>query len=133
MNRSLLICSSLVSAGLLSACIELPSQPTVAVMPAPYKPMEVFQGDDLTCRGYAQHQVSVDGNGNNGYQSEAYLQYRYNLTYEQCMYSKGNQVSNFSAPSAVPPPPGTPPPAAAAMPPPPSMAPPLAPPPPPHS
>jgi hypothetical protein len=126
-----MICCGVLSAGLLSACVELPSQPTVAVMPAPYKPMEVFQGDDVTCRGYAQHQVSVDSGGNTGYQSEGYLQYRYNLTYEQCMYSKGNQVSNFSAPASVPPPPGMPP-ATAGMPPAPP-SPPMAPPPPPHS
>lgn len=124
MNRSFVICCSVLSAGLLSACVELPSQPTVAVMPAPYKPIEVFQGDDISCRGYAQHQVAADSNGNSGYQSEGYLQYRYNLTYEQCMYSKGNQVSNFSAPASVPPPPGMPPAAAGTPPPAPPMAPP---------
>jgi len=42
---------------LLGACAEVPTRPTVAVMPAPYKPFEVFQADDQVCRGYAQQQV----------------------------------------------------------------------------
>jgi hypothetical protein len=41
-------------------------------------------------------------------------QQRYNAAFEQCMYSKGNQVPGYYAPPAYspppPPPPGTPPP-----------------------
>jgi hypothetical protein len=42
---------------LLGACASVPTGPTVAVMPAPAKPFEVFQNDDLLCRGYAQQQI----------------------------------------------------------------------------
>jgi len=41
----------------LGACSTLPSGPSVAVMPAPNKPFEVFQSDDLVCRNYALGQV----------------------------------------------------------------------------
>jgi len=153
MNRLLLICCGLAAAVLLSACVEVPYEPTVAVMPAPYKPFEVFQSEDQICRGYAAQQIGGQRAGaatNNGTatgavagaalgaasgaaigqsgaaagvgagvgllagaavgsdygnRSAGYLQYRYNLTYEQCMYSKGNQVPNFAAPSSIPPPP----------------------------
>ncbi|MHB8622776.1 MAG: hypothetical protein ACYC9J_03780 [Sulfuricaulis sp.] len=39
------------------------------------------------------------------------LQYRYNLAYAQCMYSKGNQVPGYAAPAqySLPPPPPPPP------------------------
>jgi hypothetical protein len=47
----------LLLAGALAACVEVPTQPTIAVMPAPYKPFEVFQADDQMCRGYAAQQV----------------------------------------------------------------------------
>ncbi|MDB5986376.1 MAG: glycine zipper family protein [Nevskia sp.] len=153
MNRPLLICCSLAAAGLLSACVEMPYEPTVAVMPAPYKPFEVFQAEDQMCRGYAQQQIGGQQAGaaaNNdtatgavagaaigaasgaaigqsgaaagvgagigllagaavgndyGNRSAGYLQYRYNLTYQQCMYSKGNQVPNFAPPASMSPPP----------------------------
>ena len=53
--------------------------------------------------------------GANADMSNAGLQRRYNVAFEQCMYAKGNQVPGFSAPAAYyppppPPPPGTPPP-----------------------
>lgn len=57
MTRSHIICLGAAAALLLSACAEVPSQPSVAVMPAPGKPIEVFQSEDQQCRGYAQSQV----------------------------------------------------------------------------
>lgn len=53
--RLLLIC--LVPAG-LSACAAIPQGPTLAVLPSPNKPFEVFQGDDLACRSLAASAVS---------------------------------------------------------------------------
>jgi hypothetical protein len=41
----------------LSACAAEPLGPTVAVMPAPGKPFDVFQGDQAACKGYASQQV----------------------------------------------------------------------------
>ena len=106
--------AALIGAALLGACVELPNAPTVPVMPSPYKPFEVFQADDQVCRGFAYQQI---GGGPNGTTSSTYdsrysyygLQYQYNLAYQQCMYSRGNQISGFSAPTSSPeaPPPGT--------------------------
>jgi hypothetical protein len=42
---------------LLSACASEPMGPTVAVMPAPNKPFDVFQGDQAVCRQFASSQV----------------------------------------------------------------------------
>ena len=50
------------------------------------------------------------------------LQHRYDIAYQQCMYSKGNQVPGYSAQSYSPPPPPsshTPPPPPPGLPPPP--------------
>lgn len=56
-HKSLLLA---ISAATLSACVSIPNAPTVAVMPAPNKPMEVFQQDDFACRNYAQQTVGVN-------------------------------------------------------------------------
>jgi uncharacterized protein YcfJ len=47
---------------LASACAAPPMGPTIAVMPPPNKPMELFQHDSSDCQGYAQGIVkaSVD-------------------------------------------------------------------------
>src|SRR5581483_9487200 len=50
---------TLGAALLLGACAEVPTEPSVAVMPAPNKPIEVFQAEDQQCRGYAQQQVGA--------------------------------------------------------------------------
>jgi hypothetical protein len=42
---------------LLSACASEPMGPTVAVMPAPGKPFDVFQGDQAVCKQFASDQV----------------------------------------------------------------------------
>jgi len=110
--------AALIGAALLGACVELPNAPTVPVMPSPYKPFEVFQADDQVCRGFAYQQI---GGGPNGTTSSSYddrysyygLQYQYNIAYQQCMYSRGNQISGFSAPTS---PPGPPPAASAPAP-----------------
>ena len=58
------------------------------------------------------------------------VQQRYNMAYEQCMYSHGNQVPGFAAPGPMAEPPPPPPPPRYAPPPPPSAYPPPPPPPP---
>ncbi len=45
----------LVAAG----CATVPTGPTVAVMPAPGKPFDLFQAEDVTCRQYAQQQIGA--------------------------------------------------------------------------
>jgi uncharacterized protein YcfJ len=52
-----LACSAAFLAA-LSGCVQPPLGPTVAVMPAPNKPFEVFQGDMAACRQYADGQVA---------------------------------------------------------------------------
>ncbi|HBK04242.1 MAG TPA: glycine zipper family protein [Acetobacteraceae bacterium] len=47
----------LVPVLLLSACASEPMGPTVAVMPAPNKPFDVFQGDQAICKQFAGDQV----------------------------------------------------------------------------
>jgi hypothetical protein len=42
---------------LVSACASEPMGPTVAVMPAPGKPFDVFQGDQALCKQYASNEV----------------------------------------------------------------------------
>jgi hypothetical protein len=57
------LCLLLATSTMLGGCVAMPTQPTVAVMPAPYKPFEVFQGDDQQCRGYAQQQIGGQTTG----------------------------------------------------------------------
>lgn len=48
------------AAGLLVAlagCAHTPSGPTVMVMPAPYKPFELFMADDAVCRDFARGRI----------------------------------------------------------------------------
>jgi uncharacterized protein YcfJ len=45
-------------AALLAGCATQPMGPTVAVMPAPNKPFEVFQQDQAVCKQYADQQVA---------------------------------------------------------------------------
>jgi uncharacterized protein YcfJ len=47
---------------LLAGCASIPAGPTVAVMPAPGKPFEVFQADDAICRQFAQQQLGTNPN-----------------------------------------------------------------------
>lgn len=52
--------------------------------------------------------------GSSGGDSRMTMQHRYDIAYQQCMYSKGNQVPGYTAPSYTPPPPPTTPPATTA-------------------
>jgi hypothetical protein len=49
----------LVAAGLaaLAGCVQMPTAPAVRVMPAPYKPFDLFVADDTFCRQFAQGQI----------------------------------------------------------------------------
>ena len=133
---------------LVGACTTPPLGPTVAVMPAPGKPFDVFQADQAICRQFADSQVAGGAQQANNQQvgtavvgtllgaglgaaigggrgaaigagsgalagtvvgagpanqAQGSLQYRYDIAYSQCMFSRGNQVPGFGAP---PPPPG---------------------------
>ena len=42
----------------LGGCVQQPAGPTVAVMPAPYKPFEVFQQDQALCMQYGNQMIA---------------------------------------------------------------------------
>jgi hypothetical protein len=148
---------------IVSGCATMPTGPTVAALPGPGKPFEVFQADDYACRQWAQQQIggaspsqtanqnlatgavvgtlvgaglgaaigAATGNVGAGAaigagagllggtamasgpaaSSEYQLQRRYDITYQQCMYAKGNQIPGMvrrpaQAYGPPPPPPG---------------------------
>ena len=55
--RSLRFSAVILAPLLLQACDSQPTGPTVAVMPAPNKPFEVFQSDQSLCKQYASGEV----------------------------------------------------------------------------
>lgn len=46
---------------LLAGCAPMPVAPTVAVMPSPNKPFEIFMQEDQLCRGWAAHSIGQPG------------------------------------------------------------------------
>ncbi len=44
----------------ITGCATIPSGPTLAVMPAPGKPFEVFVDDDTVCKQFADRQIGVN-------------------------------------------------------------------------
>jgi uncharacterized protein YcfJ len=54
--------ASAAALALLSACAQIPTGPSVAVMPPPGKPFEVFQADDQACRSYASQSAGANAN-----------------------------------------------------------------------
>ena len=98
----------LLGLGLLSACTVVPTGPSVLVLPAVGKSMDVFQGEEGACRAYARQQL---GSAPEQAASTRQLQAQYNRAYVQCMYAKGNVVPGVVvAPGAsvAPPPLGAP-------------------------
>ncbi|MDB5756668.1 MAG: glycine zipper family protein [Massilia sp.] len=56
---SIVVIASAVVAGLLAGCVSMPVGPTVAAMPPPNKPFEVFVQDDQVCRNWATASIST--------------------------------------------------------------------------
>ena len=106
-GRSLLLGGLL----LLTACAALPTGPNVLVLPRAGTPLEDFQRDDRECQGYASHQLPT---GTQAGARAATLQWRYDMAYVQCMYTKGHRVPDgappLPPPQTVPPPPAPGPP-----------------------
>ncbi len=59
--RSSVLVAFTAGALLLTACAEMPVGPTVAVVPGPNKPFDVFVQDDGLCRSWASHSIGVPG------------------------------------------------------------------------
>jgi len=158
MRKPIALCLLVVL--LTGACASVPSGPSVMVLPGSGKDFGQFQQDDSNCRQFAEQQIGTTVNesgakntatgaaigtlvGAGNAQSAQYsVQKRYDASYVQCMYSRGNQVpvARGSMPAyqqpaaATPPPPPPPPPAAGStptnyVPPPPAGTPPPPPPP----
>lgn len=51
---------AVAAVGVLAACAQMPTAPTIAVMPAPGMPFDVFQQDNAVCQLYARQ--SLGGN-----------------------------------------------------------------------
>ncbi|HUL66624.1 MAG TPA: hypothetical protein VLW55_18650 [Burkholderiaceae bacterium] len=51
----------LVATLLLAACAAMPTGPSVAVMPGPNKPFDVFMQEDELCRGWAANRIGIPG------------------------------------------------------------------------
>jgi hypothetical protein len=47
---------------LLCGCAQMPTGPSVAVLPAPGKPFEVFTAEDQACRAYSAQSAGADPN-----------------------------------------------------------------------
>jgi hypothetical protein len=48
-----------LAAAMLAACVQMPSGPTVPVMPPPGKPFDVFVADEQACRNYASQSLGT--------------------------------------------------------------------------
>ena len=129
---------------LLGGCASVPTGPSVMVLPGLGKSFEQFNADDAVCRQWGLQSIgrtpgeaatasgvasaavgtavgaAADVSGSQYSGQEA--QWRYDMAYQQCMYSKGHQIpgvpSGYRGPSGpVPaPPPASSPPALAPMP-----------------
>jgi len=98
----------LLGLGLLSACTVVPTGPSVLVLPAVGKSMDVFQVAEGECRSYARQQLGVAPEQATSTQQ---LQVQYDRAYVQCMYAKGNVVPGVvvaPGPRGAPPPLETP-------------------------
>ena len=63
-RKTILAASALLV--LLGGCVSQPMGPSIAVMPAPNKPFEVFQQDQGVCTQYADQQVAGGAQAANG-------------------------------------------------------------------
>jgi len=69
---------AIVAGMLLAACTSLPSRPSIAALPGSAKNADEFRADDAACRQAAASEAKETEN------------WRYDMTYLQCMYAKGN-------------------------------------------
>ena len=62
--RQRLLCGtgSILFLVFMAGCAEMPNGPTVAVMPSPNKPFDVFMQDEQLCRNWAAQSIGQPGN-----------------------------------------------------------------------
>lgn len=104
--------SAIAALAVLAGCVRAPTGPTVNVLPGPGKPFAVFQQDQAGCMNLAQAQVGGEQSALNQQQvanvlagtaapgdasyAQMTLQQRYDASYSQCMYARGNQVPGYA-------------------------------------
>ena len=71
---------AIVAGLLLAACARVPGRPGIAALPGSAKNVEEFRSDDAVCRQAAT------------IEAKATEKWRYDMTYLQCMYAKGNKI-----------------------------------------
>ncbi len=71
---------AIVAGILLAACAPVPSQPGIAALAGSSKNAEEFRADDAACRQAA------------AVEAKATEKWRYDMTYLQCMYAKGDRI-----------------------------------------
>ena len=76
---------AIVAGLLLAGCASAPNGPRVMALPGSAKTADEFRADDAGCRQAA----AIDAKGRN--------KWRYDMTYLQCMYAKGNQVPGVAS------------------------------------
>ncbi len=59
MLKQMQSCVTGVALLVVSGCVTMPTGPTVLVLPAPGKPFEQFQVEDMTCRHWAEQQIGM--------------------------------------------------------------------------
>jgi hypothetical protein len=70
----------IVTGLLLAGCASVPTGPTVMALPGSAKSADDFRSDDAACRQVAASDAAATKTS------------RYDMTYLQCMYAKGNQI-----------------------------------------
>ena len=84
---------AIIAGLLLAGCASVPSGPSVMALPGSAKSADDFRADDAACRQLAASDAA------------ATKKWRYDMTYLQCMYAKGNQIpvpSGTFGPEAAP-------------------------------
>ena len=90
---------AIIASLLLAACARVPSRPGIAALPGSAKTAGEFRADDAVCRQAA------------AIEAKATEKWRYDMTYLQCMYAKGDQIpipGGIFEPTYVSPAPSTP-------------------------
>jgi hypothetical protein len=97
----------------LAGCAQMPTGPSVPVIPTPYKPIDVFAAEDKLCRDRAATSITATpaevGTQDAGQPVPPDAQYRYDVAYQQCMYESGNLLPDFYGSRRVAPMPSLPP------------------------
>lgn len=87
----------LLGLGILSICTVVPTGPSVLVLPAVGKSMNVFQVEESACQSYARQQLV---GAPEQAASRRLLQVQYDRAYVQYTDTKGNMVPGVVAPGA---------------------------------